>query len=97
MSPFVSHAVTTCNNKFASQANYSVVPVDTLCHKEAMTKPKLTELAKARVDAQTKQELEQLMGVFGFREEADIVRAAFADFINKHRNLLPRRLPIAPR
>ena len=59
-----------------------------------MTTPKLTELAKARVDAQTKDDLEQLMSVFGFRKEADILRAVFSEFIHTHRSQLRRRIPL---
>jgi ABC-type enterochelin transport system substrate-binding protein len=56
-----------------------------------MTKPKLTELAKARVDPETKQNLEQLTLAFGHHDEADTVRAAFHEFIERHRPLLVRR------
>lgn len=62
-----------------------------------MTKPKLSELAKARVDGQTKQQLEQLKIVFDHHDESDTVRAALAYFIRKHARLLPRHQPLGAR
>jgi hypothetical protein len=56
-----------------------------------MTKPKLTELAKARVDPTTKQQLEQLTVAFCYQDQSDTIRAAFREFIRRHQAVLPRQ------
>lgn len=57
-----------------------------------MTKPKLTELAKARVDREMKRNLQMLGFVFRHQDESDTVREALADFIEKNRSRLPQRM-----
>lgn len=60
----------------------------------AMTKPRLSELAKARVDRDTKRNLQMLGFVFRHQDESDTVRTALHDFIEKHRCHLPRQQAI---
>jgi Arc/MetJ-type ribon-helix-helix transcriptional regulator len=62
-----------------------------------MTKPRLTELAKARIDSTTKQQLEQLTLAFDYQDEADTIRAALREFLENHAHALPARDIISPR
>jgi RIO-like serine/threonine protein kinase len=63
-----------------------------LCHNVAMQKLKLTELAKARIDAPMKSQLDAIGTALGMRKESDVFRAAIDEFIARHqRLLLPRR------
>lgn len=60
-----------------------------------MDKPKLTELAKARIDGEMKSQLQMLGFVFRHHDESDSIRAAIAEWIEKNRRYLPRRMPAA--
>lgn len=55
-----------------------------------MTKPRLTELLKARVDPGRKQCFELLTSSFGYTDESDTVRRACDEFIERHSELLPK-------
>ncbi len=61
-----------------------------------MDKPKLSKLAKARIDPLTKQQLGQLTFAFSYQDEADTIRAAFREFIQNHREALPHQDALPP-